>query len=283
MKSERNIVYLMRNLREKLRVSVKDTRTDSEVWYSYFSVLGLVTRVLVIIIILSLTLTLALTYTSFIDLLPGYPGNRSREMLIENIMRLDSLENELNQMQIYSENVSLIMQGKQPIEINAKPSEDSLAKRTPMILPSSTDSLLRREIQDNGAYKLSSQNKGKVIIAQEFITPLRGKITQKFSPKDNTFGVKISATEDKQIMAIDAGTVILSTWSPSDGSIIQIQHANNIISVYKHAFTIIKKQGERLRAGEVIGFIGEEDEKSSLIFELWNMGNPVDPENYILF
>ena len=70
---------------------------------------GLLGLVLVLFIIVS---TATVAHTPILDFIPGYPGNKSRTMLIENIMRLDSLEKEIKNMQIYNENVALIMAGE---------------------------------------------------------------------------------------------------------------------------------------------------------------------------
>lgn len=289
MKSERNIVYLIRNLREKLRVSVRDLRTDTEVWYMYFSPLNLFASVLGVLLLLIAVIMLVFTYTSALDLIPGYPGNRSRELLIENILRLDSLEQELIDIQVYSENVGLVMDGKTPIVRTLVEKTDSLLTGENIIVaPSKEDSILRAELEGDGVYRLnSSSNANKLQILKEFVTPVEGKVEKEFSPQDDSYGLSISTVGSKQIVAIDQGTVVLSTWTPSDGSIIQVQHPNNMISVYKNAFSIVKKQGERVRAGEVLGFSGEgltvDGDENFLEFELWNNGNPVDPKNYILF
>ncbi|MFQ8804389.1 MAG: hypothetical protein ACLR8Y_03760 [Alistipes indistinctus] len=49
-------------------------------------------------------------------------------MLIENIMRLDSLEKEIKNMQIYNENVALIMAGKNPVTRNDMQTADSASR-----------------------------------------------------------------------------------------------------------------------------------------------------------
>lgn len=301
MKSESNIVYLIRNLREKFRVSVRDL-TGTEVWYMYFSPLNLFFIVLGVIVLLVAIIMLIFTYTSALDLIPGYPGNRSRELLIENILRLDSMEQELVDIQVYTRNVELIMDGKTPIVRSVFDATDSLSTtQTDLVAPSTQDSILRAELEGQGIYRLNDAvESNKLRVSEDFAPPVQGRVVKRFSPRDDFFGLNISALGGKQIVAVEQGTVVLATWSPSDGSIIQIQHPNNMISVYKNAFTIVKKQGDRVIAGEVIGFFGgdsslslSEDatpegavvggEENFLEFELWSNGNPVDPENYILF
>ncbi|MFC2138154.1 M23 family metallopeptidase, partial [Bacteroidota bacterium] len=68
--------------------------------------------------------------------------------------------------------------------------------------------------------------------------------------------------------------------------VIQIQHDNNIISVYKHNSVLLKKAGNYVKAGEAIAIVGNSGELTTgphLHFELWHNGKPLNPEDYILF
>ena len=65
-----------------------------------------------------------------------------------------------------------------------------------------------------------------------------------------------------------------------------VQHADNLISVYKHNSVLLKEQGAHVSAGEVIALVGNSGELTSgphLHFELWQNGRAVNPEDYIKF
>ena len=82
------------------------------------------------------------------------------------------------------------------------------------------------------------------------------------------------------------GVVIFTDWTVKTGYVIQVQHTNDLISVYKHNSILLKKQGDYVRAGEVLGVVGNTGEESSgphLHFELWRAGNALNPENFIKF
>ena len=75
-------------------------------------------------------------------------------------------------------------------------------------------------------------------------------------------------------------------WTSETGYVLVIQHNQNLISVYKHNSALLKSQGDIVRTGEVIALIGNSGEQSTgphLHFELWHMGNAVNPESYISF
>jgi murein DD-endopeptidase MepM/ murein hydrolase activator NlpD len=70
------------------------------------------------------------------------------------------------------------------------------------------------------------------------------------------------------------------------GNTIQVQHSSNMVSVYKHNSTLLKKEGETVKAGEAIALVGSSGENSTgphLHFELWHNGNAVNPADYINF
>ena len=83
-----------------------------------------------------------------------------------------------------------------------------------------------------------------------------------------------------------SGTVVMSDWTSKTGYVIGIQHKNNFFSIYKHNSLLLKSIGDFVKAGEPVAVIGNSGELSSgphLHFELWRLGVPVNPEDYILF
>src|SRR6056297_273864 len=117
-----------------------------------------------------------------------------------------------------------------------------------------------------------------------FYPPVKGMVSNKFRYKDGHFGVDIVTEKLSTVHAALDGTVISSSWSLETGYTLQIQHANDLISVYKHNESLLKQQGELIIAGETIAFVGNTGEFSTgphLHFELWYKGLPVNPENFI--
>ncbi|MBK6832904.1 MAG: M23 family metallopeptidase [Bacteroidetes bacterium] len=82
------------------------------------------------------------------------------------------------------------------------------------------------------------------------------------------------------------GTVVFAGFTSADGYVVQIQHSNNLVSVYKHNSEIAVRVGDYVKAGKPIAIIGNTGETSNgphLHFELWYNGSPVNPQDYILF
>ena len=78
---------------------------------------------------------------------------------------------------------------------------------------------------------------------------------------------------------------VQSLWTPETGYIVVLQHAGNLISVYKNLSQSLVTTGQTIRSGELIGYNAEvqDGEVRLFEFELWNNGKPVDPEGYIVF
>ena len=149
-----------------------------------------------------------------------------------------------------------------------------------------TDSMEATGCPD-GEYAIAGQggSRRQVREAIELATPVEGIITGKFDIRQGNFGVKIAATAADRITAIDNGTVVQSLWTPETGYIVVLQHAGNLISVYKNLSQSLVTTGQTIRSGELIGYNAEvqDGEVRLFEFELWNNGKPVDPEGYIVF
>ena len=259
--------YLLRNFTKKHRVSVRDRELEREVWYMYISPMRMVLAVLGVLLVMFAVVVTAVVYTPILDTLPGYPGKKAREILLANIERIDSLEYSLRIMQAYSDNEALVP-------------------------PSAADSLLRAQLEGDGRFALVNATvtpSGAVVRRMEFIAPVKGEVISRFDPGRNMFGTGIVPDGAQQVVAAQAGTVVMSQWTPEDGNTIQIQHGDNYLSFYKHNSQLLKRVGDRVETGEVIGYVepGVVDNATrpsgEFIFELWADGHPADPEKYVIF
>ena len=289
MESKQERISWLKKLRQKHRLSVRDEHDDSEVWYMHISPLNIVAGFFSLVLILFIVILTTVAYTPILDLIPGYPGNKSREMLVENIVRLDSLERQLASMQLFNENVTLIMQGKVPVTSTVGLQSDTLSRDKTLVARSAEDSLMRLQFEQGVLSQLGDPVSARRTLRanMELYTPARGVVSSHFDPKQNRFGIEVATATNQQIMSVADGTVVLSVWTPDDGYVIQIQHPNNLISVYKHCARALLSQGARVKSGEVIGYTGEglsgDQGKGTFSFELWQNGSPVDPESYIVF
>jgi len=120
-----------------------------------------------------------------------------------------------------------------------------------------------------------------------FFAPVKGIISGRFDILTKHFGTDIVTKPRSPVSAALDGTVIFTGWTMETGFVIELQHQNNIVSVYKHNANLLKETGDIVRAGEPISIVGDSGEKYTsgphLHFEIWYKGSPLDPEKHILF
>lgn len=275
------------------RFSMLNATDNSEEWHIHLSpasIFAALTAFALICFVLVLSL---MAYTPVLEFLPGYrtEADRMRESLVQNIIRLDSMQRMMNDMMTYNENIALVLEGRTPASRSFFGS-DSLRTDRIAVGRSEADSILRAEMEGDGPYSLSgNSSRREVREAMELVTPVEGIVAERFDIGQNRFGVRVAAAAGSRITAIDNGTVVQSLWTPENRYIIVIQHANNLVSVYKNLSQSLVNRGQSVHSGDQLGYSLEpeagaaaEPETTELFeFELWSNGKPVDPEGYIVF
>lgn len=243
--------------------------------------------------IFMITLTVSLVaFTSLREYIPGYGAEISnRKNLINLTLRADSLEYELSLRSAVLENLKNVMSGNISADSISLMHIENANKKVEIVntSPSKADSIFRTQVESRDKYSLSfSENKtNKEGISNFFFfTPVKGMVTASFNTMQEHYGVDIAAKEDEPIKAVLDGTVLFAGWTTETGNTIQIQHSNNLVSVYKHNSVLLKKTGQYVKAGEAVAVIGNSGEQTTgphLHFELWYNGNAIDPQEYIVF
>lgn len=247
--------------------------------------------VLLIILVISLV-----AFTPLREYIPGYADVNVHRNLILLSQKTDSLTEALQEREAYMDNLKRILNGEPGKNDSGSskhtPNAVSENKVKAFVAPSRDDSAIRKEVESQNPYNVDVTNNlgatksGDNINDYFFFTPLKGIITNGFSPNKAHFGVDIVAKENEAIKATLEGTVILSTWTLATGNVLIIQHTNNLLSVYAHNSVLLKKAGDYVKAGDVIAIIGNTGELTTgphLHFELWYRGSPVNPQQYMAF
>jgi len=244
--------------------------------------LGISSLVLITLVII------LIAFTPLREFIPGYTDVNLRRQGIENSLKVDSLQRMLMQKDLYLDNIKHIIQGK-PLQLNDEKLIDTVTNYSGITNDKiDEDSILRASIESEEKYNLFStagSTPGN-ISSFIFFSPLKGTLTNRFNIRKEHYGVDVVAPKNEAVKATLDGTVIFAEWTSETGYVIQIQHANNLITIYKHNSVLHKKAGEHIKAGEVIAIVGNSGELSTgphLHFELWYNGQPLDPEEYIMF
>ncbi len=239
-------------------------------------------------------LTVALSFLAVTTVLsrqfnPNYRESAKLKRLLDLASKIDSLENEITTRDMYLAKLRNILEGKPELPSTppskreskiANPSAVNLDKSRPI------DSAFRREFEGSEEQSvMSNRNAARADFESLFLfTPLDGVVTNEFNIKKNHYGIDIVGKTDEPVRCVADGTVIFSSWTQDGGLVIAVQHKSQLVSIYKHNSQLYNKVGDIVKAGDIIGIIGNSGEQTDgphLHFEIWLDGNPVDPKEFL--
>jgi murein DD-endopeptidase MepM/ murein hydrolase activator NlpD len=119
--------------------------------------------------------------------------------------------------------------------------------------------------------------------AGKFSWPVRGQVISAFGTKPDGLqndGINIAATAGTPVKATAAGVIAYAgNELKGFGNLVLIKHAGGWVSAYAHLDTINLKKGEAVKAGQVIGTVGQTGSVDSpqLHFELRQGKQAIDP------
>ncbi|MDA8956065.1 M23 family metallopeptidase [Flavobacteriales bacterium] len=229
-----------------------------------------------------------ISFTPIREYIPGYTSADIRKKVVELNEMSDSLLIKLEQNQKYLANIKNIV-ADLPVE---KPLKDSIStvdfKQDIVFEKNIEDSLLRAQVESEEKFNIFSNNKkeSNEIYNVLFFKPIDGIVIEKFDQEKSHFGIDVVSKENELIKSTLDGVVMFSNWTAETGNVIAVMHKNDLVSIYKHNSTLLKKEGDKVDAGDAIAIIGNSGKWSSgphLHFELWYKGEAINPEQYILF
>jgi murein DD-endopeptidase MepM/ murein hydrolase activator NlpD len=278
-----------RNWRDKYKFAIYNDTTFEEVWrvrLTQYNAFLLITSLVLFIIGATSSL---IAFTNIREFIPGYPDVIMRRNILISAIRLDSLERELALRDKYFANLNAIISGKQPVEII--PRQDTTKNYEAIKFASSPeDQALRNKVEKEEQFNLTLGpriNESTSLASLHFFPPVKGIVSGKYDLRSKHFGTDIVTKPKSPVLAVLDGTVIFTGWTMETGYVIEIQHINNLVSVYKHNASLLKEAGELVRAGEAISVVGDSGELYTsgphLHFEIWYKGSPLDPEKHIQF
>ncbi|NND78137.1 MAG: M23 family metallopeptidase [Flavobacteriales bacterium] len=281
----------LQRLRNKFRLVVVNDVTFEEKLSFVLSRWNVISFFSLLIVLIALIVLSLVVYTPLRDYIIGHSEIETRNLATNNALQIEELERQLRMKERYIGGIQLVMKGE--IE------QDSLEKIIATSQDyseldfsiSEEDSLLRAKVEAQEKYNLNfseETEQGEIAELSDlfFFPPVSGRITDGFDLNKDHLGIDVVAAEGTAIKSVLPGTVIFTGWTNSDGHVVHVQHANNLVSIYKHNSVILKKTGDLLDAGATVSIIGNTGELSDgphLHFELWHLGKPLDPENFIIF
>ena len=253
-----------RNIKFKYKLTVINENTLEEVIGIHVSKLNGFSVLLAACTVIFLLAAIIIVFTPLRNYLPGYMNSEVRSQVVTNALKADSLVEALERQNRYIMNIQDIFSGK--VDVDTVQSIDSLTTiRTEELMNrSKEEDDFRRKYEERERAAAMAGTDDHTLPDLLFFRPTRGMVVKDF---------------------LD-GTVMLVVQTADSGVLIQIQHEQNFISVYKHCGPSRKKEGDQVKGGEVIALAGTSDEGkhvSHVHFELWHDGTPIDPAKYVVF
>lgn len=283
-------------IKRKHRFVVMDTDTFKEKFSFQLSGINLFVTIGITVIVLILLTTILIAFTPLREWIPGYTDTRMVEQTYENAKKIDSLETQLENQEWMIATMQSVLRGEKfPSEPEA-PQSDSAATLQQLAVAYrhiKEDSLLRLEVErednryqvkESSVSTLSSTSDASPTITHLFFTPLKGNVLTPYSASHH--GVDIAGDATRAVCAAYSGTVIFAGFTAEWGHVIALQHPGNVITVYQNNGSLLKQQGDAVRAGEPIAYVGNGGRRelgAYLHFEIWVGGVAVNPEEYISF
>ncbi len=288
MAEKNNQDSFLKKLKHKYRFTIFKDHSYEEVVSvrtTKMNVLSVLVATAVFIIVM---VTVIIVFTPIREYIPGYPDGTMRRELIMNAILLDSLENELRIREQFLENIRDIISGREPRTYEYA-TDTTIRIEDIQFTRSDHDSVLRAQIEGGNQFDLIHSREGIMTgfsSTTHFLAPTTGLIINRFNPGQNHYGVDLVTDVDQPVLAIKEGNITFANWTIETGYVIQIQHDNNFLSLYKHNAELLKSVGDFVNAGDAIAIVGNSGELTTgphLHFELWQNGIPLNPENFILF
>ncbi|MGE5347802.1 MAG: M23 family metallopeptidase [Actinomycetota bacterium] len=279
---------------DRFRLAVFNDTTFEELWRIRLSKANALMAAALLLVATLAANTSLIAFTNLREFIPGYPDVEMRRNILMNAIMLDSLEHELEIRDKYFRDLNDVISGRQPI--GSVTMRDSTRDYSNIVFNrSAEDSIFRARVEQEEKFSLSAAGmsssarpgEGSNLANIHFFPPVKGIISSNYDPRTRHYAIDIVTQPKAVVSSTLEGTVIMTGWTMETGFVIMIQHANNLVSVYKHNARLLKEMGDRVWAGEAISIVGDSGELYTsgphLHFELWYNGEPLDPAQYVFF
>ncbi|BBB90591.1 murein DD-endopeptidase MepM [Methylomusa anaerophila] len=129
------------------------------------------------------------------------------------------------------------------------------------------------------------------LAAMPSIWPATGEVTSRFGWRNSPWGwgsewhpgLDIANDAGTPILAAADGVVTGSDWNGGYGNMVQIEHANGIVTVYAHNSENLAEVGRTVKKGDIIAYMGNTGASTGphLHYEVRVNGTAVNPANFL--
>jgi murein DD-endopeptidase MepM/ murein hydrolase activator NlpD len=293
-----NFKLFWKNLRKhwsnSFHIIIRNERNLSDVFKFRLSPRRIFVVATIAFLLITILTVALIAFTPLRVYVPGYTNPVEYQLYKKMLTRVDSVER-MNAMQkVYLDNFYNVLNDLVIYEDMNAPEESVAEKRLKNKGKTEEAAQQVSEAADLLWIEIAERNtKHFVPLAIQpvsthtftFTMPALGVITRQFSIEEQHFGTDIENEKGTLITAIADGVVIGTENSEKEGNILIIQHAGNMVSIYKNIDVSFKKTGAKVKSGDPIATMGNRGTESKnpyLHFEIWYNGTAINPVRYFL-
>jgi len=226
-----------------------------------------------------------------------------RRQTISLAERITELSKDLDRVKSFDSKLRLMMNmEKDPAEVGENPGDftrtylplhrqELAARKMQDYLDKLSESTRLEEVRQQDILRVLRENRN-ILASMPSIWPVTGFVSSSFGGRISPFGhgsqfhkgLDISNRIGTPVIAPAEGTVILSGPDGAYGNSVELNHGGGIVTKYAHMQRAVVKQGEWVKRGQVLGYIGMTGRTTGphLHYEVRLNGVPVNPMRYIL-
>ncbi|MDC9563847.1 MULTISPECIES: peptidoglycan DD-metalloendopeptidase family protein [unclassified Pseudoalteromonas] len=167
---------------------------------------------------------------------------------------------------------------------NKKNSRTKIKQKTNKKLKKNLEQPKQREYVQKQANKIVSNAKSSSSSKVKWFWPAKGKVTKRFSNKENGYkGLQIANRTGASVLAAAQGTVVYAGNALRGyGNLIILKHNDDYLSAYAHNSKLLVREKQKVKAGQKIAEMGKsESSVTALRFEIRYRGQAVSPAKYL--
>ena len=103
----------------KYRAALIDALTHERLWSIVFTRPAFITAIVSLVVLLLVLFYLLVAFTPLRTFIPGYPDAQARRQAVQNAIRIDSLETQILQWELYTENLKKVVAGEEPLLLDS--------------------------------------------------------------------------------------------------------------------------------------------------------------------
>ena len=225
--------------------------------------------------------------------------------MLSMVSRLTEVSADLQRVEQFDTKLRLMMNmEKEPAEVVGRSTREDfsktylplhrqelVARKMQAFLRQMSEDVRLEEVRQQDLLRVMRANRD-TLLALPSIWPVEGFVSSSFGGRASPFGgggafhkgLDINNRMGTPIIATARGTVTLAGYDGAYGISVEVDHGGGIVTKYAHMQRTIVKQGQWLKRGELIGYIGMTGRTTGphLHYEVRLSGVPVNPMRYIL-